>query len=246
MVDNKELGKVTEKIRKLLAKSESAKESGSIQEAELFALKAQDLLLQYNLSQQDINKPEESPIIAEIVDLNDFEKIAKTESDWVLTLFIELSKYNLCKSIILGNRGYNKVYVFGERHNIDIVKFLHDQLRVKIKRLSLEAWKEYKGLEKRNTFLRGYKKGVVQGIKTKLLEQQQAQMKKYEGMPGLVKVNTQAINKSIAIKLGPLGKSRSRALSGEDGKGKGFRDGYNMNINKGISNQTRSSQKLLN
>lgn len=241
-----ELEKVTEKIRKLLAKSESAKETGSIQEAEIFALKAQELLLQYNLSQHDINKPEESPIIMEKIDLNDFEKVAKTEGDWILSLFIELSRYNLCKSIIIGNRGDNRLYIFGERHNIDIVKYLHDQLRVKIKRLSLEAWKEYKGLEKRNTFLRGYKKGVVMGIKTKLYDQQQAQMKKYEGMPGLVKVNTEAINKTVAREIGPLGKSRSRTLSGQEGKEKGYRDGYNMNINKGISNRASNSQKLLN
>lgn len=241
-----ELEKVTEKIRKLLAKSESAKESGSIQEAEIFALKAQDLLLQYNLSQQDINKPEESPILMEIINLNDFEKIAKTEGDWILSLFIGLSRYNLCKSIILGNRGNNIIYIFGERHNIDIVKYLHDQLRVKIKRLSLEAWKEYRGLEKRNTFLRGYKKGVVVGIEKKLYDQQQEQMKKYEGMPGLVKVNMEAIDKTVAREVGPLGRSRSRALSGQEGRNRGFKDGYNMNINKGISNQAGSSQKLLN
>lgn len=241
-----ELEKVTEKIRKLLAKSESAKETGSIQEAEIFALKAQELLLQYNLTHHDINKPEESPIIMETVCLNDFEKIPKTEGDWILSLFVELSRYNLCKSIIIGNRGDNRLYIFGERHNIDIVKYLHDQLRVKIKRLSLEAWKEYKGLEKRNTFLRGYKKGVVMGIKTKLHEQQQAQMAKYEGMPGLVRVNNQAIDNKVATELGPLGRSKGRTLSGQEGRSRGFKDGYNMNINKGISNQARSSQKLLN
>lgn len=244
--ENKEMEKVVEKIRKLLAKSESAKENGSVHEAESFALKAQELLLQYNLSQQDIHQEEKSAIEMEIVKLDADFTIQKTEGPWITDLFIVLSNHNLCRVIIYGNRNNNMVYIFGERHNIEIVKYMHSQILTKIKKLSLEAWKEYFGLEKRNTFLRGYKVGVVKGINSKLYEQQRHQMSKYSGMAGLVKVNDQAITQKIQEEIGPLRRSKKKSLKGDDGKNKGYQDGKNMQLNKGISGSQRSSSNLLN
>lgn len=241
------LDKVTDRIRKLMNKSESAQQIGSLEEAETYALKAQELLLQYNLSQADIIEEEKSPI--EMVKVNIAEEVGgipKTEGPWMISLYTTLGHYNLCRVIRYGNQSNFTVMIFGEQHNIDIVRYLHSQLVTKIKRLSTESWKTYTGPEKRNTYLRGYKVGVVQGIGAKLREQMEAQMAKYENMPGLVKVNDQAITDKIQSSLGRVRKSSGSRLSGQDGNSRGFMDGKGMNLNKGISGTPKAGGKYLN
>lgn len=238
--------KMIDKIKKLLAKSDSAKELGNTAEAETYAMKVQELLIQHNLEMADLKEEEKSEIIMEVMDLKDIFNIGKSEGPWITQLIGTLAMYNLCRIIIIGRMSGNKIYIFGEEHNIEVVKYMHDQIVTKVKKLSLKAWSEYRGMEKRNTFLRGYKSGVVIGITSKLREQQANQMNQYEGMTGLVKVNDHKLNDRINMEFGGgLGTAKNRRLSGQDGSNRGFQDGKNMNLSKGIGRSSGNSQKLI-
>jgi hypothetical protein len=108
--------------------------------------------------------------------------------------------------------------------------------------------------EKKNTFIRGFLSGAVTGIYKKLKEQRD--LMEIEAIPklsqgnnpitDLIHIKSDAIQKYIDqnIQL-TKGKGSSRGNSkSEDGKQKGFRAGYSMDINKGL-NTNNLNQNLL-
>ena len=57
-MENVDLEKIKSRIEKMLKKAQSAKEIGSLHEAEVFSNTANKLLMQYNLSMSDIDMGE--------------------------------------------------------------------------------------------------------------------------------------------------------------------------------------------
>lgn len=237
--------KILNKIKKLLNKADSAKDNGSIQEAEIFALKAQELLTQYNLELSDLPEDKKQEIIFIKINLKEKFNIAKTEGTWITDLMSTIARYNFGKMLIMGNKGDHKVILFAEPQNIELIEFIHEQILNKVKQLAKKAWSEYTGTDKKNAFLRGYKQGIVIGITTKLEEQRSNQMNQYEGMPGLVLSNNrsleEAVNKSFIVKRS----SKSRSLSSIEGRMNGITDGRKLDINKGLTTNYNNNNKYL-
>lgn len=132
MIDGQQLApseRVLDLIKKLNAKAESAAQIGSAAEAEAFAAKVTDLLLQYNLSMDDLPASEcrEDTVDKELFDPEDFGvKAKRSRVQWQETLAVEVAQANFCR--ILVQPGRNSVSFIGRRHNREVAMWLYATL----------------------------------------------------------------------------------------------------------------------
>lgn len=240
-METQNLDKIKSRIEKMLRKAESAKEIGSLHEAEVFAKTANKLLMEYNLSMSDINLGEKKQSIDDVgLEL----KYSKSDGDWMVRLYHTVSKFNLCKVIKIGQS--TKIVILGEKHNVDLVLFMCSQLVHSIKSLCSQRWKDYDGPEKKNTFKRAYYIGAVNGIHDKLEQQQKELEREMVGVTALVKTNEVAISEKVNEMFSKLKTGKARRLSGQDGAFLGYQDGKNMQLNKGINNGQTTEKRSIN
>ena len=100
-MSNENLDVIKDKIAKILAKAESAKEIGNANEAATFSAKVNELLTKYNLEKADLKFEEEDTIIA---DTGNGLTISKKMGRWTSRLLGVLCKYNYCKDIYTSYR----------------------------------------------------------------------------------------------------------------------------------------------
>lgn len=233
-----ETEKIKDKIAKLWKKSESAEKMGSLHEAEAFMTKAQELIQQYNLELADLKLEDEKEVnncIVETIDTIEDHGWSKTDGPWLIDLYCRVARFYFCKGVIAGsnNNKRMRVHLVGEAHNIDMVKYVVASVVPTVKRLRLQRWKEYQGYEKQNTFKRGYYSGAVSGFYQKLYDQQQASKEKYTGLTGLIVLSERLVDEKAAEEFNLVYKKK-RSLSGMGGTNAGFKDGKNLNVNKGV------------
>lgn len=244
------------KIKKLLALQEGAAKIGSIEEAANAAEKVRALLLKHNLDLYSIQK-EGQPETVETHTFNPEEFSPKTEGDWVTLLIAVIARHHLCSTIGTG-KARSRVYVIGKPSNAEMVHFITEQLINRIRPMARGAFKNYKGFEKRNTFIRGFLRGAVQGISAQLSEA--AAREKYnadqdakKNLIGTTALMTQSmmltnkieIEKYIKEKyrVGP-GKQASK-LQSTSGRAQGYEAGKSININKGLGSNGPKATKFL-
>lgn len=232
--------KIKSKIEKLYAKAESATDIGSIEEAQAFMAKVQEMLTEYNLELSDLNKgkPEVNGCIRELIDLAELHGWSKTDGDWLIYLYNTLARFNFCKIIIYGVNGpkIHKIYMIGEPHNIEMIKYIASNVVPKIKKLRLQRYKEYSGPDKPNAFKRSYYRGVAHGIKAKLQEQRDLDKQKHAGYQGLMVLSEKLVDEKIAEEFSRLKSKKASTLSASSAQARGLVDGKNININQGLNN----------
>lgn len=250
---NEQLDKIKLKLEKLLAKAESAREIGSLQEAEIFMQKVNSLLTEYNLKKEDIRvktgNPKDELVFVDIW-LKEEHGWGKTDGMWMIAMYNVISVHNYCRMVRIMTHGTQNelVRVFGEPHNIDTVRYLANFIIATGKHLHKERWKAYRtsgGREKKNAFKRGYFTGLVYGIQVKLEEQQEQDEAKWEGVTALVRTNELALTEKVEETLGETSKQHHKKLTSESGLIMGTRDGQEMQINKGISNSATQTKTEL-
>lgn len=240
MQQNPELEKILEKISKLLAKAESTDNQA---EAEAFMAKVNELLTTYNLTLMDVNAKNRADSEKSGLPNDEFplsEYIIKTEGKWVVQLFHGVCKFNYCMSVSMNGRTPKdtSMWVTGEEANIQTSKALFDYLWKSGKRLKANAWKEYQngpGIEKKNTFTRGFYIGYVQALRNRFhdlkVEREQANCK----VTDLMVVNDKALEKSVKEHFGNnLGRSRGGSSKGAAGVVRGRQAGNSISLNKQI------------
>lgn len=140
------------------------------------------------------------------------------------------------------------IRLIGEPTNMEIVRYIVDQLKNRVRGFGKEAYKVYinaGGEEKKNAFLRGYYSGFVQGIGTKLSRQKESMEKKEELMASMALVKTNEIQKWVDenITLG-AGSKRGGNYKADDGNTMGYIKGLKTDIRQGL-NKNDLNQKLL-
>lgn len=248
-----QLDKIKSKLEKLLAKAESAKEIGSLEEAEIFMQKVNSLLTEYNLTKEDIRvktgNPKEDIVFVDI-DVKAEHGWSKTDGLWMLGMYNTVSKYNYCRMVRDKSWIKEGLYLklFGEPENIDIVRYLVSFIIAKGRQLQKERWETYRsmgGPEKKNAFKRGYFVGLCTGINIKLMAQRAQDEAKWNGVTSLVKTNEIALKEVIEEELGSISTSKSRTYTAQHGRAIGNQDGKQMELNKGISNQNTQTKTYL-
>lgn len=246
--------KIIERIQKLLEFQHGANAIDSPEEAANAAEKVQRLLMKHNLSMADIGERKEKSKVTK----QEFEDIVprKNESTWIFDLYSALCKYNFCKFLIYQGKRLDLEkrklitiqhgMIIGEEENILMIKFLGEQLEIRLRAMARKSFSMEKRFisEKKNTYIRGYLRGAVNGIRVQLREAQEREMQAQVKVTDLVHVKSDAVEKYIKEELGPLSKGRSSSLSGMDGAASGYRDGRSMSINQGVGGGNKSSGKL--
>lgn len=119
--------KILEKLRKLMNLKESAKALGNEGEAHAAAAGIARLLMEYNLSEEDIPEQEklENPVIAEEI----LYKVEMSNGVWYDFLVSTVCEYNMCRSLIVSRpKNYrmvrDKFQIIGRKKNVEVVLYL--------------------------------------------------------------------------------------------------------------------------
>ncbi len=219
-----------DRIKKLLAHSESARGLGSVAEAEAFAAKAADIALQHKLSLDAIEFADEAaadPIDKELVNTAELkgDKRTRNRSAWQQELLAVLARNNSCRIVVM--TGSKTCYLIGSGADREIVKYLYAVLAREGERLS-------RGWSKRDFLL-----GFVRGVSEKLYAQRKSTLAE-AGSTALVRVeqHDKAVERwmyeSLNLRASAgLGNARDGASYGA-----GKRAGLNANTNSGLGGGT--------
>ena len=228
---------VIQKIKKLLKLQYGAEKVGSAGEAYQTARMVQKLLLEYNLSQKDI----------ETADDGTAQKV--TESDplsytdyygavWKRSLLVVICENNLCK--VVTTPGLKRMNIVGTEANVIICKEFYQYLTQVFRRLSMERLNEaqntYLGTGKfmtepmKKDFVRSYLEGVSEG-----LDENYASRRPTSEETGLVLSHGKLIESYLKEKNVRKGRSRSGwSHLRPDGFGIGYEDGKNVSLDRQI------------
>lgn len=233
---------IIERVQKLMQLEQGAKEIGSLEEAANAAEKVQRLLMKYNLEMSDISRhtPEEAQSIGRMKYQD--VKARKNEGQWIYRLYSVLATHNFCDIVFTTfydpeQKKKNKyVNLIGTKENVEVVKFLAEQLEARLRILEGRAWNSGSHYgEKRGAFRRGYFMGAAQGIGHQLDIAKQQMIRDSPQTSALVVQTDKQLAEAVAALFPNLrmGKAPKR-LSGQQGAAHGFRDGSSMSINSGI------------
>jgi len=242
--------KIIDKIKKLLKKAESAKEIGSLAEAEAFMNKANELLIEYNLTMHQI-------AMSSMKDADIFAKWLYSEpitydetlagKRWKLELIGVICTYNLCWYTY--NSSSKTFRVYGDMQNVESVIWIYNFLHIRLLHMAKEsrkANKDQSDLLCRHTYLKNYLKGAIDGINVKLYLQQQAAKKGTPGVSDLILYNDKALDQYRKEKLPKLYKDSTRKMEPGLGYENGYDDAKNIDLNKKLQSEVIIEKKLLN
>lgn len=263
--------KLIDRVRKLIAKANG---TDSQAEADLFMTKANKMLLEHNLTMTEVGTDEEGGhSIEEIKQAAQFGSNKSEGNKWETLLMGVLCAHNMCDSIIHTKRHLpgGSISVIGSRENAETVLYLFDVAREMIRRLSKEAYKQYREeildgwsgeadeksllkmgqLAYRMPWIRNYLKGAVLGLNEKLQSQKKDIMSEAGEATGekfelMVVDNKQAIELYKEKKYPKLSKTRAATIADKGAYDQGKTDGKNINLNKGISGTEKTVPKQLN
>lgn len=224
---------VIELVRKLLAKAESVNE----EEAALFAAKAQELLLKYNLDSAVLAE-EEKPEATKL-DID----VANDKSSWVGVLYNGIARSNGCYVVQTtyrrpdGHEGH-RFHVFGRQANIEVVQYLGAYLYREIRRLSRP-----KGVKTVSAWRNAFRHGATVIVINRLSEGMRQFASSSDATKALVVVlDSEAM--ALRDKMFPkLGKSRTSSVNAA-GFNAGVRAGKDIALNRGIRSNA-AGQLLL-
>lgn len=253
---------IMDKIKKLMAHQQSALEMGSVEEAETFASKIQNLLNKYNLSLGDISieKREE-----DVIDASFALKIPSIGSRTNYWIYNAIAKNNWCKAYLIGSGSLNRMIIVGTKENIEVCKYIHSVvtpifLKVGKKKYKEEYVIEYNDLKKLgfnleppvglDTYMRAFIKGCANGLDIKL----SSEMKKFVddnkdsscSALMIVKGNEAALVSFVDKKYGESYNSHGGKTSYSGGAyNKGVETGKNVSINKGVNTSNPIVRKVI-
>ena len=234
---------ILKKIKGLMDKANS---TDSMAEKETFMMKAQELLLKYNLDSEKVTSYEQ--VKKEGIEE---EKISYQE-EWEINLLSGICRNNFCRIVI--HPSAQKISCIGKPSNVNVCLYLFSFFRNAILELSIKAYTAFLNevnedgdvrLPKNHKmkYLTSYIAGAVDGVTSKMSSQMR--IAKNNSDVGLMVINSdKELEKYFEVHYPRLGSFRgSRAGTvNANGYGRGHADGSNLNASKGIG----TKQGLLN
>lgn len=238
-MSSNEVNSILEKLRKLKNIEEGARSVGGFEEAANAAGKYQDMLLKYNLSEEQVKShrmEQKIRMLESILDCKRYEMMHTT--GWVEKLVKAVAHSCMCRVVNLKSVGKVNKSILGEEHNVASALYIIEQLVSKIS-IALEFARkrgEFGG-ETRAVFSRGFLIGAVDAIITKLNAQERDVAKPNTEM-GLMVINKRELATRFMMDkykhLRTVGEKKVSNGS-QFGYMKGHEAGSNMDINKGTN-----------
>ena len=247
--------KILEKLRKLMNLKESATELGNEGEANAAAAGITRLLMEYNLTENDIPEQEklENPVISEEIPF----KAEASSGAWYSRLVSVICEYNMCRNLIVSTRTNgrmkrDKFEIVGRKKNVEVVLYLISFLAHQFVTIGKSGYAQYKHdcLLKYGTYpksltmyLKSFLYGCVIGISEKF-EEGERELKKETDITALV--STAKCEIDDFLKNEKIGKAR-------ESKGevdalcamKGVEVGRSIEISKGIHVKVVSEDRMI-
>lgn len=255
---------VIERIRKLLAHADSAKQIGSIEEAAAFAAKASDILAQHKLGMSDLELMIEGETDQQ--GKEEYEHIKRRgRTAWYETMASAVARANFCHLTVFS--GSARICLTGRESDRAIASYLIQTLAVNGERLAiqharlamqqhkqavaeavregLESWMIRKPSNPKLSFLSGYTAAIIER-----LHEQRKQQEAHNPHAVIRLTNALAESKAHAHKLMPNLRS-VRGPSGPRSQDRNSRDaGYaagrsaNLNAGVGSGGTVRAAMRL--
>lgn len=237
---------IKEKLKKLLRFAEDAKKRDSQAEFENAMARVQNILLQYNMELGEIDLEEKPQIGGEpLFDTREtnHQLFPKNEGGWLIRLWTVIAKHHLCLvyTVSMGKLG---IVLNGENQNRELVKFIVDQCIPRIRGMAKQSWKEYEGFDKKNTYIRSFLLGCVEGLDKCLESQKRTIQNDNQQMYALVVQKSNAVTDWVYSKV-RLTRGRGSTSSSSAGREAGYAAGSKMQIHKDMGTGY-GGQKRLN
>ena len=202
-----------EVMNKLSNLKNLAEKGATAGECAAAAAALQRLLFKYNLSVEDVTQSDELTYVETYIEIG--AKYASIWSRWHYDLLSAVARTNFCKMLIM--RGSKRASVVGEPHNIAIVQGMYEYLAGECRRMMLRDLKTGKedgsvGYNSDN-WRYNYRAAFVTTVARRLSDQQDEDVKTYEGGVKLVLVKGQELAKALAKLFPKLKTNRSRGAS---------------------------------
>jgi hypothetical protein len=239
------------KIKKLFA---LARKNPNPHESEAAAAKAQELLLQYNLSEEQLDafRSKEEKITRQFYEGHQSSS-GLQEVRWKIQLADAVARNNLCK--VVHHPYLKKISWIGTEPNIEISKFLYETLVYDIEHIAEKLWKDIltlRAAEQKaglNLFTDGslrtvhgrvWKKSFYLGMVKSLSERltrNLSDLRNVANINALVIANSQALKEFVDKEFGRLNHSSWRDGGGFNNSAyrSGVAKGKDLQFRKGVS-----------
>lgn len=247
---------IINRIKKLKAHAESAKQIGSLEEAESFMTKVVELLQEYNISMMEVDsakEQEQDPFknwkYAEDISYEDKHQGWK----WKLMLMGVITDFNFTGFTY---REWSKtIRVYGNMENVDVTVWLYHYLEIglfnlaekkyqeelKIKRARDKDEANYFSRREAYTFKRDFLLGAVDGFRAQLEEKQRKQA---ANVTAVVVYNAKQLREFVKKTTPNLKKGRSLEVKNVGASyHAGYDAGKNFNVNKPLSSN-KSNKRI--
>ena len=218
--------KLKSKVQKLL----SLANSDNLNESRLATAKANELLLKFNLNEEDLTEEEDETFLLKVLEGTKVNAKAKA-------IYEILTTFNV-QPVFSHAKGYYYLEVVGSRLNVELAHYVCDYLNKELDYLWSEtklANSELKGLSAKNSFFRG----VAIGYKEQIQNVQKTSFSSKELL--VLKDDLEVRVKNVYSRLSYSSSQRVKDNSKSTALGKSV--GKNLKIKKSITNS--KSIKLL-
>ena len=220
--------KIVEKIKKLLSLANSDNQN----EAEIASRKANELLVKFNLSMQDVESAENT---YEQDSLSAKAKMS-LEDKFILPIVGEHFFVRIVKS---RRNNVTTVFILGEENNVEVAKYVYDFLSRAFKGLWL-SYRQRTGCS--NSHKQSYYYGLYQGLDAQLTVTRKA----VEQETGLVVVKDGQLEKFVNNIFNNLKKGNYKAnCNSQEARLAGHEAGKNLKISKSLGEGSSNSEKYL-
>lgn len=239
------IDRILEKLRKLMNLQKSAESLGNEGEAHAAAAGISRLLLEYNLSLNDIPDEEklDNPIVTE-----DTPVKRPVPGPWFEMMAHVCCEYNFCKALLInkyngrtGRYRRESVRIVGRKKNVEVVLYLISFLEHTLTAIGKRKYTSYRknmvmnlGITPKTQcmFLRSFLAGAVYGLEDQF-KQQQEQVAASTDVTALVKSSDAEIDDFLSGKKIGTAKG-SKATIDILAASQGYHAGRNVEIHKGI------------
>lgn len=214
--------KIIDRVRKLLALSQSS----NANEAALAAAKAQALLQHYNLELSQVQ-------LKENFGPEYIKKITQTKRQiWTKSLLEVLCSYNFCSSVYV--LGTGMCSIVGEKHNIEVVEYLHTYLVRELVDMANKAYEETDGRIPKITWKDSFFYGAIHSIRDRLEEQKQRFEQESNQTRSLVVVKDEELEAALRKFYPKVRKAPPKRIYANDGYAKGRESGQRVLLQRAI------------
>ena len=220
------------RIKKLLAMT--TERGATPEEAATAAAKAQQLLMEHNLSMAAVEEAggEKGENVGKhTYDMTD----GKDQSlHWRRSLLNVVVRYNFCKLITNVDGLDRRTAIIGKKSNVEVAIYIYEHVQREIHKMA-KAYQKLQSFNK-SMFYTSFCLGAVNTILERLKNQEEQMTKANPKANALVVVNTQQLSTVTKQYFPILGKGRAMpSVKRADGYELGKREAKNISLNKGLT-----------